>query len=193
MKWTKLGRVYAAGDIHPKLRSHSANPLAVFLRDDIYRIFFSGRDADNRSSVGYVDLDIVRLKVVNVCREPAFEHGPPGSFFSHGVSIGNCYEAGGRRYMVFMGWQIPSIGHWYGEIGRLEVAANLALCLDGDRPFMTLDDSDAVSLSYPWVTHDARGFRMWYGSTLTWDASPGGRGAMVATVPPRSRSPPRPR
>jgi hypothetical protein len=175
LKWTKLGRVYAAGDIHPKLRSHSANPLAVFLCDDIYRIFFSGRDVDNRSSVGYVDLDIVRLKVVNVCHEPAFEHGPPGSFFSHGVSIGNCYEAGGRRYMLFMGWRTPSLGHWYGEIGRLVVEPDLSLRLEADRPFMALDDSDGVSLSYPWVTHDdASGFRMWYGSTRTWDAGNGG-------------------
>ncbi len=174
MRWRKLGRLYEASDIHPKLRSHAANPLAVHLRDDVYRVFFNGRDEDNRSSIGFVDIDVVRQSVVAICDAPAFVHGPASSFHSHGISIGCCYEAGGEHYMAFMGWHVPTTGgHWYGQIGRLSIDGDLRLHAEGNAPMLALDAADPVSLSYPWVMPVEDGYRMWYGSTITWDTGDG--------------------
>lgn len=178
--WRKLGQLYEpGGDRHPKLLTHAANPLAVLLAGDVYRVFYSGRDAGNRSSVGAVDIDIVARRVFAEHREPVFEHGPEGSFFEAGVSIGNAYETGGQRYMLFMGWQVPKGGHWRGDIGRLKVGDDLSLRLDGAAPFMAGDATDPVSLSYPWVTASGEGYEMWYGSTVAWDA---GNGEMLHVV-----------
>lgn len=171
-RWKKLGQLYDAPPLHPKLVSHAANPLAVFLQGDNYRIYFSGRDAENRSSVGYADIDMGAHAVTYVHPEPVFQHGPEGSFYSHGVSIGNCYEAGGRRYMLFMGWHTPPGEHWRGEIGRL-LLENGRLVLDPQAPLMGINAEDKVSLSYPWVLNVNGRYRMWYGSTLRWDAGNG--------------------
>lgn len=171
MRWEKLGRLYCPEPVHPKLISHAANPLAILLDDDVYRIFYSGRDAQDRSSVGYVDVNLANQEVVYIHDKPVFEHGPVNSFFSHGVSIGSCYEAQGIRYILFMGWQCPPAEHWRGDIGRLMLDDDWSLNLTTEHPFMSKDGSDQVSLSYPWVLREAEGrFRMWYGSTLTWDA-----------------------
>ena len=174
--WQKLGRIYSpdADGRHPKLFSHAANPLPVHLNGDTYRIFFSGRDQANRSSVGAVDIDIVRREIVERHHRPFFEHGPPGSFYADGVSIGNCYIAGSARYMLFMGWQSPSDSHWRGDIGRLLVCQDLTLELDGRDPFMASDECDVLSLSYPWVLQNQdQSYSMWYGATLTWCADNG--------------------
>lgn len=180
MRWKKLGQLYCLAPIHPKLMSHAANPLAVLLEGDVYRVFFSGRDAQNRSSVGYVDVDIVKCKVIYVHDKPVFEHGPENSFYSDGVSIGNCYEARGKRYILFMGWQCPPGGHWRGDVGRLVLGTDFSLCLDGEQPFMATDAIDKVSLSYPWVMQQENGeYQMWYGSTETWDA---GNGEMLHVI-----------
>lgn len=173
MQWKKLGLLYCPSEVgqHPKLLSHAANPLPILLDGDVYRIFFSGRDVENRSSVGAVDIDIVKLKVIQRYDQPFFENGPEDSFYAAGVSIGNCYEVNGKRYMLFMGWQTPEKDHWRGEIGRLVVNTDLTLELDSHLPFMSVDRIDPISLSYPWVLqHEAGGFSMWYGSTITWDA-----------------------
>ena len=175
-QWRKLGLLYAptGPNRHPKLASHAANPLPVQLHGDVYRIFYSGRDAANKSSVGAVDIDIVTREIVTDHRDPFFEHGAPGGFYESGVSIGNCYEAGGVRYMLFMGWQTPPGEHWRGDVGRLIVRPNLTLELDGSAPFMSASDVDPISLSYPWVRrNDDGGFDMWYGSTASWDAGNG--------------------
>lgn len=180
--WKKLGQLYVPMDSsrHPKLISHAANPLPIHITGDIYRIFFSGRDGNNRSSVGAVDVDIVQRKVLVNHFNPFFEHGAIGSFYADGVSIGNCYEANGIKYMLFMGWQTPVDGHWRGDIGRLTVTPELSLQLEDEAPFMGVDSIDPISLSYPWVHERALGgFDMWYGSTLKWDA---GNGEMLHVI-----------
>ena len=170
MKWRKLGKVYEPAIQHPLLSSHAANPLPIHIDGDVYRVFFCGRDRENRSSVGYADVDIAKKKVVGIASEPVFSYGKPGSFFSHGVSIGNCYNADGVRYMLFMGWQCPLGKHWRGEIGRLILKDDLSLSLDSPTPFLSTDPVDPVSLSYPWVFCKQDLFHMWYGSTEIWDA-----------------------
>jgi hypothetical protein len=171
MAWHKQGLLYVPEGVHPKLATHAANPLPVWLQGDVYRVFYSGRDEDNRSSVGFVDVDVLRGSVEYVHDRPVFVHGEPDTFYSHGVSIGNCYEAGGKRYILFMGWRCPPGGHWFGEVGRLRLENDWSLHLEDDAPFMGLDAIDRVSLSYPWVHKEEEGYwRMWYGSTTTWDA-----------------------
>lgn len=180
MLWEKLGQIYIPESVHQKLVSHAANPLPVLLEGDIYRVFYSGRDIKNRSSVGFVDIDIVNQKIMHQCNKPAFEHGDQGSFYSHGVSIGNCYEVDGSRYILFMGWQCPANGHWRGDVGRLRMNDDFSLTLDSDEPFMSMDSTDPISLSYPWVMHNCNdGYYMWYGSTLQWDT---GNGEMLHVI-----------
>jgi hypothetical protein len=179
MQWRKLGQLFKPQSIHPKLHSHAANPLAVHLKGDLYRIFYDGRDVQNRSSVGFVDMDIPDGRVRYIHDQPIFEHGAETSFYSHGVSIGNCYEVKGQRYILFMGWQFPERGRWRGTIGRLRLHDDLSLELDRDEPFMDLNATDPVSLSYPWVLQERDRYRMWYGSTITWDA---GNGEMLHVI-----------
>lgn len=176
-RWEKLGQLFdpEARKRHPKLISHAANPLAVPLEGDVYRVFYSGRDAHNRSSVGAVDIDIVARKTVHEHDAPIFQSGPAGSFYADGVSIGNCYQAGnGKRYILFMGWQNSDGKHWRGDVGRLCLRDDLTLELSQNTPFMGADQIDPISLSYPWVhVASPEHFQMWYGSTHSWEAGNG--------------------
>ncbi|MBG6161787.1 hypothetical protein IWQ48_000846 [Labrenzia sp. EL_13] len=172
-KWTKLGQIYEPDPVgrHPKLLTHAANPLAIHQEADIFRIFYSGRDERNRSSVGAVDIDIVQRKIVRDYYNPFFEHGPENSFFADGVSIGNSYKANGVQYILFMGWQASQNAHWRGDVGRLIVTLDHRLKLDSQQVFLGIDSVDPISLSYPWVRSASLDkYEMWYGSTLTWDA-----------------------
>ena len=175
-KWLKLGVLYCPSctNSHPKLMSHAANPLPFFIEGDVYRIFFSGRDNHNRSSVGAVDIDIIQRKIIHLHTHPFFRHGPQGSYYADGVSIGNCYSVGESCYMLFMGWQNPNNDHWRGSIGRLTVQPDLTLKLDSKDPLIETNTLDPISLSYPWVLQNKEiGYGMWYGSTITWDAGNG--------------------
>ncbi len=181
--WKKLGKIYTPGSTgrHPKLISHAANPLPIHLEGDVYRVFFSGRDKKNRSSVGAVDINIVTRSIVCEHHTPFFEHGPEGSFYASGVSIGDCYVDDGVTYILFMGWQVPEGGHWRGDIGRLVIDENLmTLKIDSESPFLGASVNDPISLSYPYVIEaEEGGYRMYYGSTVLWDA---GNGEMLHVI-----------
>ena len=181
-QWQKLGLLYCptGQNRHPKLLTHAANPLPVIIEGNIYRIFYSGRDANNRSSVAAVDIDIVKREVIKEHRAPFFKHGPEGSFYAEGVSIGCCYKVDDVQYMLFMGWQNSKGSHWRGDIGRLIVRPDLTLELDSELPFLGSSEIDPISLSYPWVINNAAGgYHMWYGSTKMWNA---GNGEMLHVI-----------
>ena len=182
IKWEKIGLLYDPSNTvkHPKLLSHAANPLPVKIDKNLYRVFFSGRDVENRSSIGAVDIDLVNRTIICEHLNPIFEHGPEGSFYADGVSIGNCYESNGTQFMLFMGWQNSKNYHWRGDIGRLILKSDLSLELDGEKPFISSNKDDPISLSYPWVMkHNNTNYQMWYGSTKTWDS---GDGEMVHLI-----------
>ncbi|WP_448217417.1 hypothetical protein [Endozoicomonas sp. 2B-B] len=179
MKWIKLGLIFSPASTDEKLISHAANPLPIHLEKDIYRFFYSGRDFKNRSSVGFVDIDILTKEIIYTKNEPVIKHGPSESFYSHGISIGDVYQSDGKDYILFMGWKITGDEHWRGDIGRLELTNKENLKLISDKPFIGVSDTDPVSLSYPAVYKDNNSFKMWYGSTVTWDS---GNGEMLHII-----------
>jgi len=171
MHWEKLGHIYTPPKKNNFLVSHAANPLPVYLGEDVYRIFYSGRGEENKSSVGYVDVDIITREVVEDNKEVVLKHGRDLDFHSHGISIGNLYCVDEVDYILFMAWKIENPqSHWFGTVGRTEVQNKKEFVVNPLNPYMPLDAEDPISLSYPWVLCDNDRYKMWYGSTVTWQA-----------------------
>lgn len=180
MKWERLGLLYApSGERSPALETHAANPLPVRLQGSVYRVFYNGRDAGSRSSIGAVDIDLAERRVLADHFAPCFRPGPAGSFYEAGLSIGNVYSIGAESFMLFMGWQRPASGHWRGDIGRLRLGADLSLSEADAGPLLGPDPVDPISLSYPWVETTPDGYEMYYSSVHAWDA---GNGEMLAPI-----------
>lgn len=183
LRWKKLGCLYNPQffNQHPKLLSHAANPVPIHLSGDVYRIFFNGRDDQNRSSVGAVDINIVDRKIVEKYDAPFFEHGNANTYFSYGISLGNYYLYKGNEYLSFMGWEHVGSKHWKGNVGNLSVTPTRKLSLTNiKKPLLSTDTIDPLNLSYPWIEATPKGtLDMWYGSTLSWDA---GNGEQLHTI-----------
>lgn len=170
MEWEKLGQIYKVNNTNPYLLTHASNPLGVHLKDDIFRIFYNGRNKDNKSSVSYVDIDILTQNIINDPKTPILTYGPDDSFYSHGISIGNMWEQNGKSFIGFMGWQIKGNNHWRGDIGKFEIKDNKA-----NTPSLLLESNleDPISLSYPHIMFEEGIYKMWYGSTVDWTSKNG--------------------
>lgn len=171
MKIVKIKRIFNPEDFpkHKNLLSHSSNPLPIKIGKNEYRIFYSGRDKNNRSSIGAFDYDLKLLKVTRTFKEPFFSFDANSSYFYSGISLGGYYEYAGVQYFLFMGWQNDEINHWRGDIGRLMLDKNLNLSLKDNKPLISVDRTDPLSFSYPFILNLEKGLRMWYGSTLSWE------------------------
>ena len=169
-QWRKLGLVFAPDGRVPWMLTHAANPVAEHLADDRFRIYFSSRDAGNRSSVAFVEIDLRDpATILRHADAPVLAPGDPATFDDAGVSIGCMLTVGSRRYLYYMGWHLMTSVPWQNTIG-------LAISDGLDHPFrrvsthpvVPISDADPHSLSYPWVHYESGRFRMWYGSSTEW-------------------------
>jgi predicted GH43/DUF377 family glycosyl hydrolase len=172
MRWRKLGRIYAPDGRIPWARSHAANPVAEQVEGDLYRVYFSTRDELNRSSIGFVEIDIRSPnKIVRESENPVLSPGNLAMFDDSGASIGCIVPVGNRRYLYYMGWHLTVMVPWRNAIGlAVSEAPAGPFTRFSTFPIVALNDVDPYTISYPWVAVANGKFHMWYGSNIAWGA-----------------------
>lgn len=173
MTWSKLGHVYAPDGSLPWARSYAANPVAEQIDGDLFRIYFSCRDDSNRSSIGFVEIDITRPgTILRSATEPVLSPGELAMFDDSGASIGCIVKAGERRLLYYMGWHLTVTVPWQNAIGvAVSDGPNTPFRRHSRFPTMPLDETDPYTISYPWVAVENGKFKMWYGSNIAWGAA----------------------
>lgn len=183
MHWKKLGNIYDPNKSrkkHSRLISHASNPTPIKIGKDIFRIYFSGRDKYNRSSISAFEYNIKEMRIIKDFHFPLFTFGQADSYFSHGVTPCCFYSIDNILYLSFMGWHIPKNAHWEGQIGRLKVENNGFLFYEDQKPLIPKSTNDPISLSYPFILKKSDSlFLIWYGSTISWDC---GNGEMLHII-----------
>ena len=154
------------------MRSHAANPVAEPIGGSEIRVYFSSRDADNRSSIASIDISLDDpTTILREASEPVLTPGDLAMFDDSGASIGCIVPVGQKRYLYYMGWHLTVRVPWQNALG-------LAISDGPGEPFrrvsrfpiVPLNEIDPYTISYPWVLHDGQRFRMWYGSNIQWGA-----------------------
>jgi hypothetical protein len=174
MAWQRLGVVYVPDGSKPWARSHAALPLPVQIETNIYRVFISTRDAQQRSHVGWADLDLSSTpRVVGEAAEPVLAPGPDGSFDDSGVGIGCLTPDDEGMRLYYMGWNLGVRAKWRNAIGVARADAALGSCQRlSPGPILDRSPEDPYTLSYPCVLRRGpQDWWMWYGSNLNPDTS----------------------
>jgi hypothetical protein len=170
MKWTKLGRVFTTDNNHPWMVSHAANPVAEHLRDDVFRLYFSCRDAQSRSHISCAEVELKPpFRVLSIAEEPLLSPGEIGTFDDSGVSLSCIKQINGRKHLYYLGWNLGVTVPWRNSIGlAIYNEATKTFERYSKAPLLDRNDVDPYSISYPFVFEDDVVYRMWYGSNLRW-------------------------
>ncbi len=169
MPWNKQGLVFAPHNDSSWMVSHASNPVAEKLSENAARIYFSTRDAFNRSSIATLDLELTDpTRPKNIASAPTLSPGPRGAFDDSGLSMGCIVQKGDLRFLYYLGWNLGQTVPFRNSIG-LAISQNGAP-FEKFSPAPILDRSsvDPYCLSYPWVLEDSGTWHMWYGSHLEW-------------------------
>lgn len=171
MKWIKKGLM-----IRPKgkldwMVTHAMMPVAERIEEDIFRIYFSGRDRQNRSLIGYVHVNINELdKIIYITEKPALGLGALGCFDDNGVTPSWIVNYKGKKYMYYIGWNKRSTV-------RMSLIAGLAISKDGGNTFERFSKAPLLErtaiepysiLTAPCVLVEDNTWRMWYVSGVEW-------------------------
>jgi hypothetical protein len=171
MKWVKKGLIFKPEGQKDWVTSHAMLPVADHIVDDIFRIYFSGRDEFNRSLTGFVEIDInAPQKILHISSEPVLKLGDLGAFDDNGVSPTWMINHLGRKYLYYFGWN-------KGSLVRAAEVSGLAISEDNGKIFQRfsrapiIDRSDAEPyqiLVISCILIEDGIWRMWYDSADEW-------------------------
>src|SRR4051812_42435513 len=175
MRWVKQGLVFAPNRQAAWVGTHAALPVLHHI-GGVDRLYFSSRDAGNRSHIGFTDLprdgepgsDII-------APAPVLSPGPPGAFDDAGVTTASLVDHEGRLYLFYTGWSLGVSVPFY-------LNAGLAVSDDGGArfprvspaPLLDRSSGDPYLTASPWVLVDNGLWRMWYVSGSEWRSTAAG-------------------
>ena len=171
MKWVKKGQIFKPDQQYDWLVSHGMLPVADPMEGDLYRIYFSGRDSQNRSRIGYVVVDINSpQKILEISEKPVLDLGSLGAFDDNGVSPTWMVNHQGKKYLYYFGWN-------KGSLVRAAEVSGLAISVDHGKTFNkfsrapVIDRTDAEPyqiLVISCILIEDGVWRMWYDSADEW-------------------------
>jgi hypothetical protein len=171
MKWQKRGRIFEPRSDLPWNRSYAMMPTADHVENDIFRVYFSGRDSLNRSLIGFILVDLVEARLLDISEKPALGLGELGCFDDNGVTPSSIVNHKGCKYLFYCGWK-PRSTVRFGLMPGLAVS-----CDDGTSfsrasrsPVLQLTNEEPFSiLTAPFVLRQEEKWHMWYVSGTGWN------------------------
>ena len=171
MKWQKIGQIIVPNVSLFWNQSHAMLPTADHIEGDIFRIYYSGRDNENRSHIGAVTINLFEPhKILDITERPILSPGQLGCFDDNGVSPSCIVNLDHRKLLYYIGWKPRCTT-------RMSVVAGLAQSIDGGKTFSRVSRAPVLRrtdrepfgiMTAPWVIKDGEIFRMWYVSGLEW-------------------------
>jgi hypothetical protein len=170
MKWRKLGLIFQSAGQREWMQTHASVPFAEHLVDDIFRIYFTPRDSQNRSHIGTFDIDLNDpQKIFHLSEEPVLGPGPLGHFDDSGAMGSWLVETKYERRLYYIGWNIGKLVPYRSSIG-------LAVAKKGKGGFIKYhgapvhdrNPEDPLFVSTPCVLLDRDVWKMWYMSGIEW-------------------------
>jgi len=172
-KWKKLGLIFNPNNRYDWMYSHAQLPVLDHIENNIFRVYFASRTKEQKSHIGYVEIDITQpKKILNISSEPILKPGPIGFFDEHGVYPSSILNVNEKKYLYYIGWnQGNKQPLFYAHIG-------LAISEDGGEtfkkyskaPIMGRSEYDPCLVTSPNVFIDDDGvWKMTYVSGIKWE------------------------
>jgi len=171
MKWTKKGLIFCPSNNYDWMRTHAALPIADHMKDDIFKIYFSSRDSQNRSFTTFLEIDITNpKKILHLSKKPIISPGEISSFDDSGT-MGSCLvNFDGKKYLYYIGWNLGKTVPYRNSIG-------LAISNDDGNTFEKFSEGPILERNYkePYflaschVNIEDKIWKMWYLSCVRWE------------------------
>ncbi len=170
MIWEKIGLIFDPDILKSEGLSAALMPICevVNQEDDIVRVYFSPRDANNRSELRFFEIDLKYPQKILKVSKTLFKHGELGAFDDSGVTPGSVLLLNGRKFFYYTGWNLTVNVPVNNSIGFAEFFSETSVHRRGMGPILTRTLHEPFSCASPFVLFDKGLYKMWYASMDKW-------------------------
>lgn len=170
MKWKKLGHIFCADNQSEWLYSHAMIPVAEQIDGDIFRIYFSPRDNQNRGHGAMLDIDMRNpTKVMRLYKYPILCPGELGCFDDSGALPNSIVNIEGKKRLYYTGINL-------GVTVKIRNSIGLAEWDEDSQSFVRLFRGPVIDrtrnaphfVATPEVQYDDGIYKAWFTSCVRW-------------------------
>jgi hypothetical protein len=165
LNWDKKGLIFKPDKTNYWQNSHAALPTRLHVEEDRYRIYFTSRNSENYTYVGWFEIDIKEPKtILKTSNVPVLSPGALGHFDDHGVQCCSVIPVNGKHYLYYLGWN-PGLKKplFYTSIGlAISEDGGLTFKKHSPAPIMERSRYDPWMVSGGTVLLEKGLWRMWY-------------------------------
>ena len=170
MEWVKKGHIFTVDGQHDWMLHHASQPIADKVNDEVLRIYFGPRDAQQRTRTTFIEVEADNPQnVLYVHDEPVLSLGELGTFDDSGAMPSCIVNREGKKYLYYNGWNRGVTVPYRNSVG-------VAVSKDGGLTFERVFAGPVVDrtkhepffCATPYVMVDEGVWRMWYASGTGW-------------------------
>lgn len=176
MSWKPIGFITVPKTNHEWMHSHCQLPTPLVIDDNKVRVFFASRTIEQRSHIGFVELEFLdktNWKISHISNAPVLTPGPIGFFDEHGVFPSSIVFFQDQYYLYYIGWnQGVEAPLFYANIGLATSKDGVNFCKYSKAPIMGRSEVDPCLVTSPNVYLDNGIWKMTYVSGEKWERDP---------------------
>jgi hypothetical protein len=169
MKWKKLGLVFSSKKQNYSMWSHASVPIAEHIKNDLFKIYFSSRDKNNKSYTNFILINIKNpSKILSISKKPILIPGKLGEFDDSGSMATWITQKKNTSFLFYIGWNLGLNVPFRNSIG-LAIKKNQGEFLKySNGPVIDRTISEPHFNASCSVLIDRNIWKMWYLSCTEW-------------------------
>ena len=138
MSWTKLGLIFKPDPTIWWTQTHAMMPTLEKIDENKIKIYFSGRNKDNQSHIGFFIINLKRpTEILEKANEPILLPGRLGCFDDNGVTPSCVIKDSDKTLLYYVGWN-P------GSTTRMNIFGGLAISKDNGKTFERYSEAPII-------------------------------------------------
>jgi predicted GH43/DUF377 family glycosyl hydrolase len=166
---TRQGLIFRVDGKYPWSQTHAQIPSPDVLANGRIRIYYSTRDALNRSLTSFIEVDALNPKQILYEHDrPILDFGKLGCFDDCGVMPSSMVTHEGKKYLYYCGWNTSTTVRYRNCIGLAvsDDGVNFERAFEGPILDRTKDEPHLVVT--PHVIIEDGIWKMWYCGCTEW-------------------------
>ncbi len=171
MKWVKKGQIYIPNQKYNWNYSHAQVPVVEMINESIWRIYYSSRSIENKSTISYIEVEAGNPQnIIYEHHEPILPFGKLGTFDDSGLMPSSIVNYNNKKYLYYIGWTTRGTVPYHNSIG-------LAISHDGGKSFEKAFEGPVISVTHKepyftgtcYVMLENNIWKAWYLSCTKWE------------------------